>query len=62
MRTMARVRSRIGWLREGDANTKLFHAHSRFRKKKNFIAVVNDDDGRLLTAHEDKEGAFFDYY
>ena len=28
-RTIARSRSRIGWLKEGDANTSLFHAHAR---------------------------------
>jgi hypothetical protein len=27
-RTIARLRSTIGWLKEGDANTTLFHAHS----------------------------------
>jgi hypothetical protein len=32
-RTIARLRSRIGWLREGDANTKLFHLHSCHRGK-----------------------------
>lgn len=29
IRTVARLRSRIGWLKEGDANTGLFHLHSR---------------------------------
>jgi exonuclease III len=41
-RTIARSRSRIGWLRDGDANTRLFHLHSRHRKRKNFI-------GRLIS-------------
>ena len=38
-RTMARLRSRIAWLKDGDANTSLFHAQARFRKrKKNYIS------------------------
>jgi hypothetical protein len=37
-KTIVRLRSRISWLSEGDANTKLFHMHARFRKK-NFIEV-----------------------
>jgi len=38
LRTVTRQRSHIGWLKEGDANTRLFHRHARYRKKKNFIA------------------------
>lgn len=37
-RTIARSRSRIGWLAEGDANTALFHLHAKHRKWKNFIS------------------------
>jgi hypothetical protein len=33
-RTIARLHSRISWLREWGANTKLFHLHSRHRKRK----------------------------
>jgi exonuclease III len=52
-RTIARSRPRLNWLKEGDANTKLFHAHARHRKRKNFIARLVDDN-RVLTKHEDK--------
>jgi len=43
-RTIARVRSRINWLKDGDANTTLFHAHVRHRKRKNFISQIIVDD------------------
>lgn len=36
--TVARLRSRILYIREGDANTAFFHQQARYRKKKNFIA------------------------
>jgi hypothetical protein len=34
-RTMARLRARISWLKDGDANTKLLHLHAHHRKRKN---------------------------
>ena len=60
-RTIARVRSRINWLKDGDANTALFHAHVRHRKRKNFISQIIVDD-QVLTSHEDKAAAIFYFY
>jgi hypothetical protein len=60
--TIARLRSRIGWIKEGDANTALFHAHARYRKNKNFIAKVEANDGRVLTTHDDKAVEFDEFY
>jgi hypothetical protein len=51
-RTIARLRSRIGWLREGDANTKLFHLHSRHRKRKIYIAKLVSED-QVYTKHDE---------
>jgi hypothetical protein len=31
-RTMTRLTSRIAWLKDGDADTSLFHAQARLRK------------------------------
>lgn len=55
-RTILRSRSRLDWLGEGDANTGFFHAHSRYRKRKNFIAKLHIDD-TIVTSHQEKEGA-----
>jgi hypothetical protein len=60
-RTIARLRSRIGWLREGGANTKLFHLHSRHRKRKKFIDKLFSED-QVYTKHEDKAQLVDLYY
>ena len=60
--TMARSRSRISWLGEGDANTALFHLHARHRKRKNFISSLVSDDGLVLTKHEVKEKIANEFY
>jgi hypothetical protein len=60
-RMIARFHSRIGWLHDGDTNTKLFHLHSRHRKWKNSIAKIVAD-GQILTNHEDKARAVNDFY
>ena len=57
---MARVRSRIGWLKEGDANTALFHSQARHRKRKNFISKLISND-QVLTSHEEKASEIFSY-
>jgi hypothetical protein len=33
-RTIARLRSRLLWMKEGDANTEYFHQHARYRKRR----------------------------
>jgi hypothetical protein len=53
--------SRINWLRSGDANTKLFHSHARYRKKKNFITKLQSND-QVLRGHEEKAHAVWDFY
>ena len=35
--------------------------HSRHRKRKNFIAALREGD-QILTSHEDKAAAIFDFY
>ena len=61
-RTIARCRSRITWLSEGDANSALFHYFARHRKRKNVISKLLTDDGLLLTKHKEKENNVFSFY
>jgi hypothetical protein len=49
----ARQRSRLIWIRCGDANTKLFQLRANSRRRKNFIAHLNVQ-GRTVTQHDDK--------
>jgi hypothetical protein len=50
---VARLRSRIDWLKEEDANTWLFHFHARHYKRKNFIAKL-ENGNQVVTSHKDK--------
>jgi hypothetical protein len=61
IRSMARTRSRIAWLKDGDANTKLFYSWSRYRKRKNFIAKIHDGE-QLVTSHSDKAEVLRSFY
>ena len=40
-----RQRSHVSWLKEGDKNTKKFHAQCNQRRKTNLISGLQDDDG-----------------
>lgn len=41
-------RSRVQWLRAGDANTKFFHLHASCRKSKNFRSHLSDGNDLLI--------------
>ncbi|KAJ1279149.1 hypothetical protein BS78_04G132900 [Paspalum vaginatum] len=60
-RTIARLRSRVLYLREGDANTAFFHQQARYRKKKNFIAKLQVGD-RIIVSQDEKQEAAFDFF
>ncbi|KAL9665225.1 hypothetical protein QQ045_020638 [Rhodiola kirilowii] len=44
-------RSRVTWMTQGDKNTKFFHARGCQRRKKNWIAKLQDSQGGI---HEDQ--------
>ena len=46
-------KSRVFWLREGDKNTKKFHALTKQRRERNKITQLLDANGNLV---EDEEG------
>jgi hypothetical protein len=60
-RTIARQRSRIRWLQDGDANTKLFHAIANGRKNKNFIPSIRVGD-EIITDQDRKVEVFTEAY
>ncbi|WVZ79973.1 hypothetical protein U9M48_027494 [Paspalum notatum var. saurae] len=60
-RTIARLRSRVLYLKEGDANTSFFHQHACYRKKKNFISKLQVKD-RLYVSQEEKQDVVADFF
>lgn len=60
-RSIARQRSRIRHLEEGDANTRYFHLQACHRSRKNFIASI-EHEGVVLTSEEAKSDLAFDFY
>lgn len=60
-RTIARQRSRLLYLREGDTNTKFFHRHARQRQRRNMITTLKKD-GQILTVHDQIVVAVDEYY
>jgi hypothetical protein len=50
-----RQRSRLTWIRLGDANTKLFHARVNGRRRKVYIQSLTSDSGTAITAKDKEE-------
>lgn len=60
-RTIARLRSGIRYLKDGDTNTSFFHSQARCRRRKNTITKLQVGD-QIVTSHEEKQEAMFHYY
>jgi len=60
-RTIARHRSRIRYLEEGDANTKFFHLQACHRKRKSYIPAFQLN-GTWVSAEVEKEEIVFNYF
>jgi mannosylglycoprotein endo-beta-mannosidase len=56
-----RQRSRIMWIREGDANTKLFHLRANGRQRKNQIPLLIGPSG-MVSKHDEKEEILLQHF
>lgn len=57
-----RQRSRIAWLKEGDRNTKFFHARASTRKRKNEIKCLTNEAGVWTEDEEEIESIDCSYF
>ncbi|CAA0822586.1 Unknown protein, partial [Striga hermonthica] len=55
-------RSKVKWLKEGDSNTKFFHAYTLQKRKLNAISRLLTPSGSVLTSHEDIENHISEFY
>ncbi|KAK4563360.1 hypothetical protein RGQ29_005753 [Quercus rubra] len=60
--TMWKQRSRLNWFKEGDRNTRFFHANASSRFQKNLIEGIYDDEGLWQEDEKIVVKIFVDYY
>jgi hypothetical protein len=59
---MAKQRSRVEWLREGDRNTSFFHARATARQKTNKIDMLLHADGSKCEVQAELKGMVQEFY
>uniref|UniRef100_A0A2N9JBI5 CCHC-type domain-containing protein n=1 Tax=Fagus sylvatica TaxID=28930 RepID=A0A2N9JBI5_FAGSY len=55
-------RSRVCWLKEGDKNTKFFHAFANQRRRTNEITMLRDNHGAQITGEAGLEQVCNEYF
>lgn len=55
-------RAKSFWLRDGDSNSKFFHAYATTRKVRNIITSLKDDNGVQITNQESMSNVVQDYF
>jgi hypothetical protein len=59
---MARQRSRVDWLREGDRNAAFFHSKATARKRMNRISALIREDGSVCEDQTEIKGLVHHFY
>ncbi|KAK4736797.1 hypothetical protein R3W88_000494 [Solanum pinnatisectum] len=57
-----RLKSRVNWLNEGDANTRFFHTTNLNRRRKNRIIALITDEREWLFNQNDIKNTTFNYF
>jgi hypothetical protein len=59
-RLIWRQRTRVAWLKDGDASSRFFHAKANARRRKSYIHRL-EIDGASITDQEEKEEPLWQY-
>ncbi|CAN0840801.1 LINE-1 retrotransposable element ORF2 protein [Linum grandiflorum] len=57
-----RQRSGVQWLKAGDRNTRFFHSSTKFRRQRNTIARLQDDEGNWVVNDNNLKNIAFGYF
>lgn len=57
-----RQKSQVQWLKEGERNTNFFHKSTMVNRTHNRISSIKNEDGNLLTSHENIEAMLVQHF